>query len=691
MNNNTFIVELGVEELPAKKLYNIALSFHEQIKKEIINNNIHYKKIKWFATPRRIAVQIKGIDIKNNIKKEIILKGPLIKNAFNKYNKPTNSTKFWIKKNNINLQETSTIETIHGTCLAYKKIEILKFNNDIFSNIVKSAIEIISIGKLMKWNINEKKFFRPIRTVTLMYNDIIVPLQIFNVCSNQFIRGHQIIDQPILLTDANKYSSILFNQGKVIACYQKRLKIIENECNIASSKKGCSIELHDQLLHEINSLVEWPVVHVGKFKKKFLELPEIAIIHTIENDQKCIPMYKNKSLSCYFIFVSNISNVNFKNIIIGNERVINARLSDAQFFFQQDRKKKLIDQLILLKKVVFQKKLGSLFEKTNRIISLSQFIANHQIQVNIDHVRTAATLSKCDLISHMVTAFPKIQGIIGMHYAILDGIDKEIATAIKDQYKPEFSGDILPKNTIGDILSISDKIDLITGMFSIGNHPSSDKDPFALRRSAIGILRIILEKKISIDLKKLIEKSLHLYNTIQYNCNIVQHILHFFINRLHDLYQKQGYKNDIIKAVLKINQTNLIKVNLKIQAITYLQTFPDYQSIILSIKRISNILKQFDFIVKETFNISLIDSEDEKILYTLVSSIKNKIKNISIEKKYFITILELIKLSQPIHNFFCSSKINHNNYEIKMNRLHLLKMIEELFFTIADFSILETT
>ncbi|CAL4319555.1 Glycine--tRNA ligase beta subunit [Buchnera aphidicola (Eriosoma grossulariae)] len=688
MKNNTFLVELGVEELPAKKLYNIGLSFYQNIKSEIKNNNIKYSTIKWFATPRRLAVKIHDIHIQTS-QKQIIIKGPLIQNTFDETDKTNNHTIFWMKKIGITLKDTFILHNKNKKWIAYKKNIQKKININIFAKIIESSIKKISIGKLMQWNQSKKKFFRPIRTITLMYNDIIIPLITFDISSNCLIRGHQILgNNYIHLNHADEYPIKLFQEGNVIACYEKRKEFIKNQCMLTAKNINGNILINNELLDEITSLVEWPVIHLAQFEKNFLKLPEIAIINTIQHDQKCFPIYNQKILTTYFIIISNIESNDTKNIINGYEKVINSRLSDAQFFFNQDRKNKLEDLFTLLKNIIFQKNLGNLFDKTKRLQKLSKYIAK-KTNANTKDVYLAATLSKCDLISNMVIAFPNIQGTIGMHYALMDGVKQDIAIAIQDQYKPDFSGDILPKNNIGDILSIADKIDLITGMFSIDQIPSSNKDPFALRRSAIGILRIIIEKKISINLEQLTEKSLELYQLNIKKDHKKKEILKFIMNRLYDLYQKKGYNHYCIQSALTKKNTNLIKIDLRIKALEYFITLKDAQSVILAIKRITNILKKFNCLQYNEINISLLESFDEKILFDSIQKIEKQSKNLYKTYQYQTIIINIIQLNTPIHNFFNSTIINHNNDMIKINRLNLLKKVEKIFLNIGDFSILE--
>ncbi|XRX42516.1 MAG: glycine--tRNA ligase subunit beta [Buchnera aphidicola (Eriosoma harunire)] len=688
MNQHTFLIELGVEELPAKKLYSLALLFHKKIQYEFKKKYICYDNSKWFASPNRIAVQINHvyIDKKNQ---ETIIKGPSLKNAFNQQNELTNHAIFWMKKLNITLQETCRIKKQKNEYLAYKKNSQRKIQTNIFPEIIMNAIDNISIGKLMKWNQSEKKFFRPIRTITTMYNNTIIPLKIFNISSDQKIRGHQILNtKTITLKHAKDYEITLQKEGHVIACFHTRQNIIKEKSIAIAHKINGTIKIHDNLLNEITSLVEWPTVYMAEFKKKFLKLPDIAILHIIQNNQKCIPIYQNNKLSSYFIFISNINTKNPQNIIIGNQRVVNARLSDAEFFFTEDRKKSLKEHLILLKNVLFYKKLGTLYDKTIRLQNISQYIANI-INENQNDIQIAAQLSKCDLISNMVIAFPETQGIMGMHYALLDNINIKIAHALRDQYKPEYSEDTLPTNIIGDILSISDKIDLITGMFTIGKVPSSIQDPFALRRSAIGILKIIIQKKIPINLTSLIQKSILLHKRTIDITTMIKKIESFFNKRLYDIYHKQGHNYNIIHYILLKHHNDLLEFDCCIQAVHTLKTNKQFKLIQLAYKRIKNITKKIKHIPTNNINIQLLKSTNEKILLNIIQRCKCDFNTKSIQKKYTSLLQHIIQLTPIIHCFFNSNIINHSNPNIALNRINLLKTIEELFLLIIDFTLIE--
>ncbi|XRX43202.1 MAG: glycine--tRNA ligase subunit beta [Buchnera aphidicola (Tetraneura sorini)] len=690
MKKKTLFVEIGTEDLPAKKLYKISKLFFENFKTELYSNNVSFKEIYSFATSRRLSVKVEKLFIKNK-KIEIIEKGPSIFNAFNNKNIPTLSSLSWAKKIGIKIEQATRLKNNFGEWLVYKKIKKREKIQILLIPMIKKIIKKISFGKLMKWNKTNQKFFRPIRNISIILDKQVVPCNIFSIRSSRIINGHRSLGkQKISIKEASEYPEILIKEGKVIPCLKERRQIITNRIKTIEKKINGKIKINESLLREVTSLVEYPIVTMGSFKKKFLVLPKEVIIYTVEKEQKYFPIFnKNNEIITCFIFVSNIQSSEKTKIIKCHEKVLNSRLSDAYFFFKKDQKQKLKDRLPLLKKVQFQKKLGNMFDKTNRIKKISEYISN-KINPNLTNkVTLAAIICKCDLICNMVTTYPELQGIIGMNYALNEGIEQNIAVSIKEQYNPSFLNDNLPISKIGCILSISDKIDLLTGMFYLKKYPSSEKDPFALRRSAIGIIRIMIKQKMRINLKKLIQKSFKLYFQKQDNNNeSIEKLICFFSNRYLDLYKKKGYETNIIKSVLDIKQKSPIFIDTCIKIIINLKKNKNYKTLILSYKRISNILKQSNFKIKKIIKKSLFQNMEEKKLFDLTFELEKKINLLNDTKKYDEIINNFINFNKPIENFFKTTIINDKNKEIKNNRLNLLNKIKQLFLYISDFSIL---
>lgn len=684
----TFLIEVGTEELPSKKLKDTILLFYKIFKNELNINNILYKKINFFSTPRRLALQIIDLDTSEKTN-EKIEKGPAIKNAFNKNGSPTDAAYFWAKKCKIDLNQACRLNNQKGEWLVYYRKEKQKKIELLLPIIIEKSLKKIHLKNTMRWEINNLKFIRPIRNIVMMLDNEIVKGLIFNLPSNNLLYNHiSYKEKKICIKHAKDYPSILFKKNKIIANYEKRKEKIKDEVEKIVKKVNGTIKKDPFLLEEITSLVESPKAFLGNFKKDYINcIPKKILIHTIEKQQKCFSIYDKsleKKILPYFIFVSNIHSKKNKEIIFENEKVIHSRLSDTMFFLKKDRKKKLESYLPLLKKVFFYKSLGTLYEKTLRLKLILEWMFSYIKEINKNNLIRSALLSKCDLVTEMVSEFPELQGIIGMYYALENKENKEVATAIKEQYLPSFSGDKIPSTIIGCALSIADKIDTVSGMFFIGEIPDPEKDPFGLRRSTLAILRIIIIKKIPIDLKKLIKISLEIHNVKKIDFSIIsKKILKFFISRLSFYYEKKGYNIKIIKSVLSCEITEIIDIDKRIKAIS---DFEEIESIILISKRINNFLKNNKKNVTNKINPKLIEKKEEKSLLKEIENLKNKTKTLFIQKKYKKILLEIKKIEKPIQDFFKNVKINHPDIEIQQNRLLFLIKIEKLLLKITNFS-----
>ncbi|QCI22592.1 glycine--tRNA ligase subunit beta [Buchnera aphidicola] len=689
MIKKTLLIEIGTEELPSRLLYKISLYFHDNFVKKLHFYNISYKDIKWFSTPRRLALKVIDIDTTEKCI-EMTKRGPSILHAYDENGFLTQTAIRWLKNCRIDINQTDRLKNEKGEWLLYKRKEKQEKIELLIPKITESALKNIFIKKYMRWEKNNQKFFRPIRNIVILLENETIMGNIFNIPSGNLLQNHiSSQENKIKIKHARDYPKILFQKNKIIADYAiRKEKILKNIKENAQKINGC-IKNNNFLIEEVTSLVESPTVLLANFEKKFLNLPEKILIYTIEKQQKCFPIYDcKKKLLPNFILVSNINSKKPEKIIKGNEKVMHARLSDAEFFFKNDRKIKLENYLLSLKKVLFQNNLGSLYEKTMRLKKLIKWIAQYNSSNIQDSIR-AALLSKCDLITHIVCEFPELQGTIGMYYALEDQEKKDVAIALQEQYLPTFSGDKLPRTSIGCALSIADKMDTLSGMFYVGNIPSADKDPFALRRLAIGIIRIIIVKNIPLNLKDLISKSLCLHH--EKNCkNVIlsDKIFKFFVKRLLYWYEENGYNIKVIQSVLSYKSTNLIDIHQKIQSISYFLQTENSKLIILSIKRISNILEKENNKITGCINIKLIKEAEEIILFNQIEKFKIDTRNLFLEQKYQDILIKIKDFEKPISNFFKQVRIYDSNSKIRLNRLLILYEIKKIFFSITDFSYL---
>ncbi|MFP3019381.1 MAG: glycine--tRNA ligase subunit beta [Arsenophonus sp.] len=683
-----FLVEIGTEELPPKSLRLLARSFSENFKYQLEKDHLQYGEIFWYASPRRLALKIIDLATYQSDRK-VEKRGPEISQAFDAKGKPTKASESWARDCGITIEQAKRFVTDKGEWLFYRVINKGRLANELLVNIVINAINSLPISKPMFWGNKKTRFIRPVHSLTMLFGDQLLESEIFGIQSDRVIRGHRFMGKGELIIDsAEQYPTILYEHGKVIADYEERKILIKNEANKIAQKIGGIVELTDSLLEEVTSLVEWPVVLTAKFEKKFLSLPTEILVNIMKRDQKYFPVYdQNGNLMVNFIFVVNIESSNPKKIISGNEKVIRSRLTDAEFFFKTDCKKRLEEYLPMLERVLFQKQLGTLRDKTDRLKSLAGWIAD-KIGANINHAIRAGLLSKCDLMTNMVFEFTNAQGIMGMHYARLDGEEEDVAVAIKEQYQPRFSGDKLPSNNIAISLALADKMDILVGIFGIEQQSKGNKDPFALRRAALGILRIIVEKDYDLDLLTLTQKTAQMYGDKITNKNVINDVLDFILERFRTWYQDKGYRMDIIQSILSRRPTKPTDFDARVKSITHFYTLKEAEILTAINKRVINILNKSDEKLNKNIVIKLLKLPEEVILADHLIVLKDKFSSLSIDGKYDIALRELVLLADVVNAFFENVIVMDRDQLVRINRLTLLSQLRDLFLQIADISLI---
>ncbi|AIN47060.1 glycine--tRNA ligase subunit beta [Candidatus Palibaumannia cicadellinicola] len=695
MHTKTFLVEIGTEELPAKKLRSLAQVFAANVSIELDSARISYEKINWFAAPRRLALKVMSMNSSAHTDSCYIEKrGPAVAQAFDAEGKPTKAAIGWARYCGITVNQAERLSTDKGEWLIYKMLVIAQPVQSLLCNIVRNALDKLSLSfpKVMRWGDQHYKFIRPVRTVTLLLDDQVIPGNILGINSDRIIRGHRFMGETkISLLHADCYPQVLLERGRVMADYELRKKIISHDVAAAAKKIGGIADINDSLLEEVTSLVEWPIVLIASFEEKFLAVPTEALVYTMINDQKYFPIYNTEQkLLPYFILVANIESKNVLTVIAGNEKVVRSRLADAEFFFNTDRKRRLEDNLSLLDTVMFQIQLGTLREKSTRIELLASWIAEI-IATNVKQASRAGLLSKCDLMTNMVFEYPEIQGVIGMHYARLDGEPEYVALAQKEQYLPRFAGDNLPTTFVSCAVAIADKIDTLVGIFGINQHPKHDKDPFALRRAALGVLRIIVEKQLPLDLQALIEKAVLLYQDKLTNKAVVNDVINFMLNRLRALYQNHGYSSDTIHAVLAPRPTKLIDFDARIRALSKFRKLPDAQALTAINKRVFNILtkSQAIAIIKGDVKMFLLQEPEEINLMNYIIILRKELQPFFATDRYYDALVKLVSLRKLVDTLFDKVMIMTEKEEVRMNRLTLLDNLRQLFLQIADLALLQ--
>jgi glycyl-tRNA synthetase beta chain len=687
MINETLLIELGTEELPPKSLKTLAIAFYDNIKSQLDSNDLSYSDIKWFATPRRLAVQVIGLDDKQ-ADKVVEKRGPAVNVAFDEQGQPSKAAMGWARSNGITIEQAERLITPKGEWLLHKATVSGKTIHELVPDMVVTALNKLPIAKPMRWGSERIQFIRPVHTLTLMYGDKVIVGAALGVNSSNQVQGHRFHHQGLVtLNHANDYQAELLKAYVEVDYQARQDKIIEQ---IKQTERDISaVALIDEdLLEEVTSLVEWPITLVGTFDEDFLNVPAEPLIYSMKDHQKYFPVTNSDGILVNkFIFVTNIESKDPQQVIFGNEKVIRPRLADAEFFFKTDKKQTLESRLSTLESVLFQKQLGTLKAKSMRIANLSRVIAE-QLGENSDDAYRAGLLSKTDLMSDMVLEFPQVQGTMGKYYALNDGENEAIAQALEDQYRPRYAGDSLPEATIGCAVAISDKIDTLVGIFGINQPPKGDKDPFALRRAAIGVIRIIIEKQLDLDLATLISESINLFGDKLVNENTADNVFDFIMGRFRAFYQEQGIALDVIQAVLAKKPSAPLDFDKRIKAVSYFGELAEAATLAAANKRVGNILAKFDGQLYDAFKTELASETAEKDLADVFQSISLKVAPLMAQKNYQAALSELAQLKTPIDTFFDNVMVMSDDEAVKINRLTLLNEIRNSFFAIADISLL---
>ncbi|OUR80286.1 glycine--tRNA ligase subunit beta [Colwellia psychrerythraea] len=688
MTTETLLIELGTEELPPKSLKTLATAFYDNIKSQLDSHNLVYSDIKWFATPRRFAVQV--FDLVDKQDDKIVEKrGPAVNVAFDDAGNASKAAQGWARSNGIDVDQAERLVTDKGEWLLHRATVPGKAIVELIPAMVTAALNKLPIAKPMRWGAERIQFIRPVHTLTMLFGSDIIAGEALGVSSSNQVQGHRFHHEGLVtINHANDYQAELAKAYVEVDFNERQNKIVTQIKQAANDIDAVAL-IDEELLNEVTALVEWPVTLVGTFDEEFLNVPAEPLIYSMKDHQKYFPVTDKKGqLVNKFIFVANIESKDPSTVIFGNEKVIRPRLADAEFFFKTDKKLSLESRLVSLESVLFQKQLGTLKAKSERIASLSQFIAE-QLNENAQDAYRAGLLSKTDLMSDMVLEFPQVQGTMGKYYALHDGENENIAQALEDQYRPRFAGDSLPEANIGCAVAISDKIDSLVGIFGINQAPKGDKDPFALRRAAIGSIRIIIEKQLDLDLSTLINKSIELFGDKLVNENTANDVLEFIMGRFRAFYQEQGISVDVIQAVLAKKPSAPLDFEKRIKAVTFFGELPEAATLAAANKRVGNILAKFDGELYQSFNTDLATEQAERDLANIYQEIRLKVTPLMADKNYQAALSELAQLKAPIDTFFDGVMVMSDDEAVKINRLTLLNEIRNSFFAIADISVLQ--
>ena len=695
---STILFELGCEELPPKSLKNLRDALQASVTAQLAEADISFDSMKAFAAPRRLALQIHGITNKQPDRAEQ-KRGPAIKAAFDADGNPSRAAMGFAKGLGIEASELITINTAQGDYVGYEQTVHGKATAELLPAIFQTALDNLPIAKRMRSGASRDEFVRPVQWAVLMQDDTVIEGVIQGHQTGQQTRGHRFHSPEYqTIKHAKEYEQLL-DSLKVVADFDKRRAFINNQVQALADEVSADAIVPPALLDEVTALVDFPIALRANFDPRFLQVPQEALISTMQADQKYFCLTdKNGKLQPYFIFITNIESKDPNQIIEGNEKVVRPRLADAEFFFLQDQKQPLFALTESLKTRVFQDQLGTIWEKSERIAKLATFIAAllHQQgqQVDIDETARAAILSKADLASSLVGEYPELQGIAGTYYARLNNEPEAVAASLQEQYLPKFSGDVLPQTPIGICLALADRLDTLVGIFAIDQAPTGSKDPFSLRRSAIGILRILIEKQLPINLVALVEQAIKNYvsaegSKISNMGDTFTKVMAFLNSRYRAMYTEQGVSVDTIQAVQAINPHMPLDFDQRIRAVQAFSELPQAEQLADSNKRVANILAKSEGEVADSVDESLLSEPAEQLLYNTVREAQTVIIPLLKKANYTQVLQTLASLDEPLKQFFDSVMVNSEDAILKGNRLSLLKQLRALFLTVADISELQ--
>ena len=684
--NKDLLIEIGTEELPPKALQRLSDAFTRGVAEGLTDAGLKLGHVQSYATPRRLAVLIDDV-ASAQPDRDIERKGPSLKAAYDGEGKPTKAVQGFARSCGVSVDELEQQETDKGTWLVFKATEKGQPVSELVPGIVNQSLAKLPIPKRMRWGDNDVEFVRPVHWVVMMHGKDVITGDVLGVSSTKKTRGHRFhANKEITLSSAGEYADKLKAKGFVIAHLDERKQSIHDQVIKTAKKLGGVAVVDDGLLAEVTALNEWPVAVAGEFEKEYLSVPAEALIKTMQDNQKYFPVVdKNNELKNYFITISNIDSKSPEKVKAGNERVIRPRLADAKFFWEQDQKQPLESFRKQLDKVVFQEKLGSIGDKTNRVAVLAEDIAG-QLGANAEYVRRAVELSKCDLMTDMVGEFAALQGVMGKRYAQVGGEADDVAAALDEQYMPRGANDNTPSTTTGQILAISDKLDTLVGIFAIGQKPTGEKDPYALRRASLGILRTIIERELELDLQQLIGKSAELFADEVDAASSKDEVFEFMLERLRAYYHDREVPVDVFDAVSALKPSRPLDFDKRIIAVTAFRALPEAESLSAANKRVGNILKKAEPGDASVVNAGLFELQQEETLYNELEMLKSKTEPMFDSGDYETALRELSALRKPVDDFFDHVMVMTDNIDVRNNRIALLDKMSTLFMRAADLS-----
>ncbi|AIR88904.1 glycine--tRNA ligase subunit beta [Pseudomonas cremoricolorata] len=683
MSAQDFLVELGTEELPPKVLTSLGDAFLAGIEKGLQAAGLNYTGKQVYAAPRRLAVLIRQLDAQQP-DRSINIDGPPRQAAFDADGNPTQAALGFAKKCGVELAEIDQ----SGAKLRFSQHIPGKATSSLLATIVQDSLNDLPIPKRMRWTTSREEFVRPPQWLVMLFGEQVIDCTVLSKHAGRHSRGHRFHHpEEVLISAPANYAEDL-RKAYVIADFAERRALIAKRTDeLAAQQNGTAI-VPPSLLDEVTALVEWPVPLVCSFEERFLEVPQEALITTMQDNQKyfCLLDSQGKLLP-RFITVANVESRDPQQIVHGNEKVVRPRLTDAEFFFKQDKKQPLGTFNERLKNVVFQAQLGSVYDKAARVSKLAALIAPH---IGGDPARAARAglLSKCDLATEMVGEFPEMQGIAGYYYAVNDGEPEDVALALNEQYMPRGAGAELPSTLTGAAVAIADKLDTLVGIFGIGMLPTGSKDPYALRRAALGVLRILIEKKLDLDLTEAVRFAVAQFGTTVKTQGLAEQVLEFIFDRLRARYEDEGIDVATYLSVRALKPTSALDFDQRVQAVQAFRKLPEADALAAVNKRVSNLLSKAEGAIAAQVEPKYFDNANEFSLYSAIQQADHAVQPMAAARQYSESLARLAALREPVDAFFEAVMVNAEDAKVRANRYALLSRLRGLFLGVADISLL---
>lgn len=688
MSTETLLVELGTEELPPKALKALALAFRDGITQGLTQRELAFGDVKWFASPRRLAVMVSAVQLQADTK-DIEVLGPPADRAKDSDGNWTPAAIGFARKQGVEPGQLESIDSPKGKRLGMRSTAEGVTAKASLGDIINSAIQALPIPKRMRWGASRTEFVRPVHWVVVMLGQDCDHGKVLGLPTGNITYGHRFHSKgPLAIDLPENYADVLLD-AKVVADFTLRQNMIQDQIEVEASALKATAVIDPNLLDEVTGLVEWPVALTGSFEERFLTVPAEALILSMKEHQKYFHLVDaNGALKPNFITLSNIESTDPVQVIAGNERVIRPRLSDTAFFFETDKKTSLAERVDSLKNIVFQKQLGTLYDKTRRVESLAGALSE---AMGSDPVlaRRAALLSKTDLITDMVQEFSDMQGIAGSHYAAHDGEEPDVASALAQQYWPKFAGDKLPENPTACAVGLADRLDTLCGIFGIGQTPTGSKDPFALRRASLAVLRIMVEKNLDLDLRECLDMAVSQYPADLMAPGTATLVFDYMVERFRAWYEDENIPVEVFRAVSAKNLSRPLDIHRRVQAVHAFSALPEASALAAANKRVSNILGKLESgHAFSDVSTALLLEPQEKSLHHALSAVEGIFGDHLGKGEYTEALASLAELRAPIDAFFDDVMVNADDEALRTNRLNLLKGLHDKFLQVADISLL---